>query len=100
MKTLEDIIRITGYRETNPHRNPATANNGGGYHQPQITGWVGETPFSLWNHDCGDFGRTLYLTLGRGKNARHYVTGNMGVREYMPARVFPILRAILRAANL
>ena len=100
MKRLDDIIRITGYRETNPHRNPATANNGGGYHQPQITGWVGETPFSLWCHDCGDFGCSYYLTMGRGKNARHYVTGDMGGREYMPDRVFPILRAILRAANL
>lgn len=99
MKRLEDIVEITDYKETNPHRNPATANNGGGYHQPQITGWVGDTPFSLWDHNCGDFGFTLYLTLGTGRNARHYVTGNMGEREYMPARVHEILRAILRAAN-
>lgn len=99
MKTLEDIIEIKGYRETNPHRDPATANNGGGYHQPQITGWVGDTPFSLWDHDCGDFGFTIYLTMGRGKNARHYVTGNMGGCEYMPARVHEIVRAIFHVAN-
>lgn len=97
---LDNIIKITGYRETNPYRYPATGNNGGGYHQPEITGWVGETPFSLLYHNCGDFGRTLYLTMGRGKNARHIVTGDMGEREYMPARVLTILRAILRAANL
>ena len=100
MKRLEDIIKIERYRETNEHADPDKANNGGGYHQPQITGWVGGTPFSLWCHNCGDFGCTLYLTMGRGKNARHYVTGDMGEREYMPARVCEILRAILRAANL
>lgn len=97
---LDNIIKITRYRETNPHRDPTTGNNGGGYHQPIIYGYVGETPYSLWCHDCGDFGRTLYLTMGRGKKARHYVTGDMGEREYMPARVRTILRAILRAANL
>ena len=100
MKTLDQIIKIVSIEETNEHYNPATGNNGGGYHQPEITGWVGETPFSLWDHNCGDFGFTLYLTLGRGKKARHYVTGNMGEREYMPARVHEILRAILHAANL
>lgn len=97
---LDNIIKITRYRETNPYRDPATGNNGGGYHQPIISGYVGDTPFTLFCHDCGDFGRTIYLTMGRGKNTRHYVTGNMGEREYMPTHVRAILDEILRAANL
>lgn len=67
MKTLDQIIKIVSIEETNAYYNPATANNGGGYSQPGITGYAGNTPFYLLDHNCGDFGYTLYLTMGRGK---------------------------------
>ena len=50
------------WRETNPCANPATANNGGGYSNPEICVKVGNDLWVILDDDCGDFGNRIYVS--------------------------------------
>ena len=74
--------------ETNPCANPATANNGGGYSNPEICVKVGNDLWVILDDNCGDFGNRIYVSclkpdaeayeLGYGcDGARHAQYGSM-----------------------
>lgn len=48
--------------ETNPYANPATANNGGGYSNPEICVKVGNDLWLIEDKSCGDFGSRIYVS--------------------------------------
>ena len=69
-----EIISKEDWRETNPCANPNTANNGGGYSQPQIEMdlRINGIPVHLMYRDssCGDFGsrERIEITNATGKH--------------------------------
>lgn len=56
------FAEVLYWYETNPCANPATANNGGGYSNPEICVKVGNNLWIVEDTSCGDFGSRIRVT--------------------------------------
>lgn len=56
------FAEVLYWYETNPCANPATANNGGGYSNPDIAVRVGDSIWAIEDTSCGDFGSRIMVT--------------------------------------
>lgn len=56
------FAEVLYWYETNPCANPVTANNGGGYSNPEICVKVGNDLWLIEDKSCGDFGSRIYVS--------------------------------------
>lgn len=56
------FAEVLYWYETNPCANPVTANNGGGYSNPEICVKVGNNLWIVEDTSCGDFGSRIRVT--------------------------------------
>lgn len=64
--------------ETNPFANPATANNGGGYFQPETVVLFDDgSSVDILDKSCGDFGTRIYAVY-RDANGEEIGSCNYG----------------------
>lgn len=83
------FAEVLYWYETNPCANPATANNGGGYSNPEIAVRVGNDIWVILDDDCGDFGNRIYVScIKPDAEACEFGYGGEGARDAQYGSMF------------